>query len=198
MKLSLFVMLLMDLPMLSFSQSIVDWTPDYHLTLSDFQSPQTEISDQLSSYSLFSGADLGFSFHMSTYEFMFTKNFNSKVSCTFNKEAAIITAPDSAIAQQLVSFGQFSFDLTELFARRFRQELHEQKGTFSSISFFQPIYDKLQTEMNAINARMLKQTGLGKDEVLLREEHEKVLLQIESLSGYCKDCKLPKRRKKKK
>lgn len=196
MKALLLAAILSNFTMLGFGQAIVDWAPDYQLTLSDFQSPQTEINEQLSVYSVLSGADMNFSFHMSTYEFMFTKNFNDKVDCRFNKEAAIIIAPDSATARQLVKVGQFTFDLMELFARRFRQELHQQKGAFSGISFFQPIYDSLHKEMNAINASMLKRTDLGRNEILLQEEHQKILVQIESLTDYCKHCKPPRRRKK--
>ncbi|MEM6829709.1 MAG: hypothetical protein AAF551_04275, partial [Bacteroidota bacterium] len=83
------------------SQSIVEWSPDYKIKLADFQSPQTEINNKLTSYSIFSGANMDFSFRMTTGQFMFTKNFNEKVSTTFNKDAAVITAPDTLIAQKL-------------------------------------------------------------------------------------------------
>lgn len=196
MKYTFVALLILTLPSMCLSQSVVDWTPEYQLTLADFQSPQTEISSYLDSYSIFPGADIDFAFHMSNYEFMFTKNFNDKVRCRFNRKAAALTAPDSALAQQLVKYGQFNFDLTELLARRFRKELHEQKKAFSSVSFFQPIYDTLHAEMNALSARVLKQTNFGRDENLLREEHQKVLAEIEQLSDYCRDCKPPKRKKK--
>ena len=178
-------------------QSVFEWTPEYELQLADFQSPQTEINPELTSCSIFLGANMDFSFQMSNYEFMFTKNFNSKVSTTFNKNAAAITAPDLATAEQLVKFGQYSFDLTELYSRKFRKEMYELKGAFSNASFFQPIFKRLQEEMNAESARVLKATDLGRNESLLKQEHKQVILAIEALADFCKECKPPKRKKKK-
>ena len=104
---------------------------------------------------------MDFSFQMSAYEFMFTKNFNSKVKTTFNRNLAVITATDTLDGPlQLVKYAQFYFDLTELYTRKFRQELYEQKGAFSDVSFFQPIFNRLQEELQAENARVSKATDL--------------------------------------
>jgi hypothetical protein len=180
-----------------FSQSIIEWTAEYELSLSDFQSPQTEINPNLKNYTIYSGASMDFSFHMSNAEFMFTKNFNSKVKTTFKQKSAVITAPDTLMAEQLISFGQYGFDLTELYARKFRREMYEKKGAFSNVSFFQPIFDKLQEEMNAESARVLKLSQLGKERAILAKEHQKVVLEIETLSDFCFECKPPKKKKKK-
>jgi hypothetical protein len=179
----------------AFGQNIIEWKSDVKLQLADFQSSQSEINKELSVYSLYSGASMDFSFHMSSYEFMFTKNFNSKVKTTFNPLAAVIIAPDSVIANQLLRFGQYSFDLTELYVRKFRKELNDQKGAFSSVSFFQPIFNKLQEELNAENARVQKLTNLGENEVLLSQLSMGVLDEIEKLADWCYDCKPPKKEK---
>ena len=181
---------------LGFSQNVIEWSPEYKLKLTDFKSPETEINNQLSGYTLFPGTNIDFSFQMSSYAFMFKKNFNDKVSTTFNRDLGAIIAPDSTIANQLVEFGQYSFDLTELYTRKFRKEIYENKGAFSDISFYQPILKKLQLEMDAENSRMLKSTEFGKDLELLKIEHKKVLLEIESFADFCKECKPPKKRKK--
>ncbi len=182
----------------SFSQSIIEWTPDVQLQLSDFRSPQTEVNKELTSYSIYSGSNLDFSFQMSSYEFMFTKNFNSKAKTVFNQNASVIMARDSTMAQQLVNFGQYSFDLTELYTRKFRKQMYENKGTFSDVNFFQSIFSELQSEMNQENARVLKLTDLGRNGDILVQEHQKVLAAIDLLADFCKDCKPPKRKKKKK
>jgi hypothetical protein len=179
----------------SFGQTIIDWTPGYILKLSDFQSPISEINNELNTYSIQSAATMDFAFHMSSAQFMFTKNFNAKVRTIFNKSAASISAPDSVYAEQLVRFGRYNFDLTELYSRKFRKELYEQKGAFSNASFFRPIYDKLQIEMNNTNARVLKESELGKNKELLDNEHKLILVEIETLSGFCKECKPPKKKK---
>jgi len=196
MKQILFLILVLNLST-GFSQSIVEWTLGYELQLIDFQSPQTEINSELTAYSIYSGTNVDFSFQMSAYEFMFTKNFNSKVKTIFNKKAAVITAPDSISAYQLVNFGQYSFDLTELYTRKFRQKMYEQKGAFSDVNFFKPIFDQLQEEMNAESARVLKATNLGKEEELLEQEHQQVLIRIGELFDFCLECKPPKKKKKK-
>ncbi|RED95288.1 hypothetical protein [Marinoscillum furvescens] len=180
-----------------FGQSVVEWAPTFELELTDFQSPQTEINESFKSYSLYSGANIDFSFHMTTGQFMFTKNFNSKVATTFNRSAAVLTAPDSLTAHQLLNFGKYSFDLTELYARRFRKELNECKGAFSDVSFYKPIYEEIQANMNEEHARVLKQTDLGRKSDLLQMEHQQVLSEIEILSDYCKTCKPPKKKKQK-
>jgi hypothetical protein len=180
-----------------FGQSIVIWTSEFELQLSDFQSPQSEINSDLTSYSIYSGSNMDFSFQMSNYEFMFTKNFNSKVKTIFNRKAGVITAHDSTTANQLVNFAQYSFDLTELYTRKFRQKMYEEKGAFSNVNFFKPIFEELQEQMNAESARVLKATELGKESELLTQEHQKVLSQIEQLMDFCLDCKPPKKKRKK-
>ena len=196
-RMKLFLTLLLSsIISLGFSQSIIEWTSEYELSLSDFQSPQTEINQNLRNYTIYSGASMDFSFQMSNAEFMFTKNFNAKVKTTFKQKAAVITAPDSLIAEQLISFGQFGLDLTELFTRKFRKEMYEKKGVFSNVSFFQPIFDKLQEEMNAESARVLKLTDFGKKKAILAMEHQKVVMEIETLSDFCFECKPPKKKKR--
>ncbi len=192
----LFTFILVLTSFIGFSQSIIDWSLNYKLQLSDFQSPQSEINKELTTYSIYSGTSTDFSFQMSTYEFMFTKNFNSKAKTIFNKNAGVITAPDSTLARQLLSFGQYTFDLAELYTRKFRKEMYEKKGAFSSVTFFQPIFNKLQEEMNAESARVLKATDLGKDNDLLKKELNLIINKIILLSDYCLECKTPKKKKK--
>lgn len=182
---------------ISFSQSIVTWSPTYQLTLADFQSPESEINPALTSYSIYPGARIDFHFQMSSIEFMFTKNLNSKAKATFNKNAAVIIAPDSTLANQLVAIGQYSFDLTELYTRKFRKALFEQKNAFSKSNFYQTLFTQLHDEMNAESARVSKITELGKNEALLSIEHQQVLAAITLLSDYCMTCTPPKKKKRK-
>lgn len=176
----------------SFAQSEVDWTSHYELRLKDFQSAQTEIDSKLNTYSFTSGAVMNFSFAMSNAEFMFTKNFNSRVATVFLKNAAVIIAPDTLTARRLVNFGQYTFDLTELYSRRFRKELYDKKGVFSDASFFQPIYNDLSAQLNAEISRGMKETNIGSNEELLMARHDEVLRQIDLLADFCKECKPPK------
>jgi hypothetical protein len=111
------------------SQNIIEWNENYRLQLTDFQSPQTEIGD-VNIISLYNSASIDFSFQMTNGEFMFTKNFNSKVDCSFRRNASYIVAPDSTSANYLLEFARYEFDLAELYARKFRKQLFEKKELF--------------------------------------------------------------------
>lgn len=175
------------------AQKSIDWDGIYQLRLSDFQSPATQIG-MGSVYSLYTGARMDFSFYMSNAEFVFTKNFNSRVNCTFNRQAASLVAPDSLIASNLLQFSRYDFDLSELYARKFRKKLFEGKGAFSSIAFFQPIYDEVQQELAERHTKAATLTDVGGDREKLNELHQEVLKEIETLADFCKGCK-PKKKK---
>ncbi|WP_419212435.1 hypothetical protein ACNR9Q_17105 [Maribacter sp. X9] len=172
-----------------YSQEPLEWNPDYELQLSDYRSPQTEISAELTSYSIYSGSKIDFSFNMSSVAYMLTKNFNNKVKAIFQQNLAVIIAPDTLTANQLVRFGRYDFDLMELYCRKIRKKIYEEKGTFTDAKFFQPIFNELQQEMNTVSAQVFKATDFGKDSVLLQKEHDKVLEQIKVLTDFCKNCK---------
>ncbi|QSE99104.1 hypothetical protein [Fulvivirga lutea] len=178
------------------AQTKIEWSPEVELGIANFKSEQTEINSDLESNFVQTGAYMNFNYQMSSYEFMFTKNFNSKVSTEFVESAAVISAVDSTTADFMVDFVQYNFDLTELYARKFRKEIYEEKGAFSSSDFFLPIFEKYQKELTSENARVSKLTELGKKSELLKSERQRVLKEIEILSDYCKSCKPPKSKKK--
>ncbi|SEM11379.1 hypothetical protein SAMN04488008_109112 [Maribacter orientalis] len=177
-----------------FGQEPMEWNPDYELQLSDYQSPESEIDSSLTSYSIYSGSKIDFSFNMNSVSFMFTKNFNSKVRAIFQKNLAVLIAPDSVTANQLLLFGRYDFDLVELYARKIRKKIYEEKGAFSDSKLFQPIFNELQEEMNTVSAQVFKATNFGKDAVMLQKEHNKVKQEINTLSDFCLSCK-PKKSK---
>jgi len=177
-----------------FSQNDIAWDGQYQLQLSDFQSQATQIGN-VSVYSLHSSGGFEFSFYMSNYEFMFTKNFNSKVNNVFRRDAASLVAPDENTAKDIVSYAQYEFDLSELYARKFRKQLYEQKGAFSNATFFRPIYDNIQKEFTERDTNAGKETDLGRKKDKLKILHEAVLKEIEELADFCKACKPPKKKK---
>ena len=176
------------------AQKTIDWDGIYQLQLSDFQSPATQIGTG-NIYSLYTGARMDFSFYMSNAEFMFTKNFNSKVNCGFYRDAAALVAPDSLIASNMLLFSRYDFDLSELYARKFRRKLYEGKGTFSNVSFLKPIYEEVQQELTERHTKAATQTDLGVDREKLSELHQEVLREIEELGDFCKGCKPLKKKK---
>jgi hypothetical protein len=176
-----------------YAQNSIEWSPEYELQLSDFKSEASSIGGN--NISIYTGSNFDFSFHMSQYEFMFTKNFNSKVVTNFLPEAAYYNAPDSQMAKYLVEFARLSFDLTELYARKFRQELFIQKGGFSNVSFFQPIYNDIVKEHALKHSELSKTTDLGRNQEQTKIARQQILAEITQLSDFCKTCK-PKKKKK--
>ncbi len=178
------------------SQNEIEWDGVYELQITDFKSNATKIGN-VDIYSMHTGSSMGFSYQMSAGEFMFTKNFNSRVYCTINQLSASLVAPDSIVANDLLNFARYEFDLSELYARKFRKRLFEEKRTFSSGNFFDPIFDEIQHEYTERHAIAATDTDLGRNKLKLNELHNKVLEEISELSEYCKSCKPPKKKKNK-
>lgn len=176
------------------AQNNVEWDEKYQIQFSDFQSKATQIGN-VNTNSIQTASGLNFSIQMSNVEFMFTKNFNSKVSTTFKRESASIIATDTITANRMVKFAQYEFDLSELYARKLRQNLYLNKGTFSDISFLQPLYDTIQKEYVEEHGEASKKTNLGQKEDVLKELNKDVLRRIQELSDFCKSCKPPKKKK---
>ena len=190
----IFLTLALLISVLGTAQNKIDWDGTYQLQLSDFQSNETQVGGTTIT-SMQTASNLEFGFQMSNVEFMFTKNFNSKVSCAFQKDAAMIVAPDAATANKLVQFAQYQFNLSELYARKLRQKIYENKGTFSDITFLKPLYEQIEKELIEQNGIASKATNLGQDEGKLTVLNAKVLSQIDALADFCKACKPPKKKK---
>ena len=176
------------------AQNQVEWDGNYELQMSDFQSKGTQVGGT-TVISMQTASSLQFGFQMSNVEFMFTKNFNSKVDCVFQRDGALIVAPDTTTANKLVQFAQYQFNLSELYARKLRQKIYENKATFSDISFVKPLYDSTEKDFIAENGSASKDTNLGQDEGKLAILNAKVLTQIQELADFCKSCKPPKKKK---
>ncbi|MBC5837676.1 hypothetical protein [Flavobacterium muglaense] len=184
----LFSLLCIFINLITYSQNEINWDGKYNLQLSDFKSASTQIGGvQINNIMMPIGFE--FSIMMSNVEFMFTKNFNSKVGNSFNREAASIIAVDEATAKYLVNFAQYGFDLTELYARKLRKKIYDDKKTLSNVSFLKPIYDDFQRELNEKLANASKETDLGKSQNKLATLHQQVMLDIAELSDFCKECK---------
>jgi hypothetical protein len=175
------------------AQNNIEWDGKYQLQLSDFQSNATQIGN-VKINSIHTASSLDFAFQMSNIEFMFTKNFNSKVNSTFKRDAASIIAIDTNTANYLVNFAQYEFDLSELYARKLRKEIYDQKGTFSDASFLQVLYDAIQKQYTEEHAIASKITDLGQNEKKLLEIRTEVLKRIQEYPDFCKSCKPPKKK----
>lgn len=177
------------------TQEIIQWEDNHKLTIADFQAPNSKIGE-----ARLKGADpsiaIEFAFEMSSPAFMFTKNFNDKVDCAFDPMLSSLMAQDTATALKYVQFSQFSFDLTELYARKMRQKLFENKGLFSNTDFFKPIYDEIYRQLQQRQSLAYTETEGGLKEAELKELHRAVWDEINALDNFCKKCKPPKKGQK--
>ncbi|NMH28482.1 hypothetical protein [Flavobacterium silvaticum] len=176
----------------AFAQDEIQWDGKYQLQLSDFKSASTQIGGT-TVYSLQTFLGVDFSFSMSRVQFMMTKNFNAKVNNNFRRNVASLVAPDTASAENLVAFAQYQFDTAELYARKFRKKIFEEKGTFSDVSFFKPFYDDIQKEFSERVADAVKKTDLGRKKEELGVLHAAVLKEVGELEDFCRQCETKKK-----
>lgn len=178
-----------------FSQNKIEWSENYQLNFNDFKSGKgVEIDKNINSFQLIPGNMIYFNYSMSYAEFMFTKNFNSKVICFWNMNSAVIIAPDSITAYELLGFSQYFFNVSELYTRKFRKELYESKGVFSNSDFYKTAYEKTIALLSEKFSNDIKSTNHGKDSYELKYLNDKVNEELKMLADYCKTCK-PKKKK---
>lgn len=177
------------------AQNTIRWNESYQLQFLDFQSPSTRIG-KVEFYTLHATCGFGFAFSMNNFEFMTARNFNSFVENTFTKDASSIIAPDSETAERLLSFARFQFDLSELYARKLRKGLYEEKTTFSKSDFYRPVFDSLNREYQREYDVAGNETELGGKRERLAMMHAQVLLDIRNLADFCKECTPPKKKKR--
>ncbi len=176
------------------AQDKIEWDGKYQLNLTDF-SPELSQIGEVNIFSLHTASFIDFYYQMTEGEFMFTKNFNSMVGCSFKPMVSSIIAPDTLTALYLLNFARYQFDLSELYARKLRQKLYAEKNAFSEADFYKPLYDQILKEYSEREAGATKDTDLGRNTDMLKKLHEEVLMEIQELSGFCKTCKPNKKKK---
>ena len=112
-------------------------------------------------------------------------------------DASVLVAQNKTQVENMIHLTKFDFDLSELYARKIRKELHQNKKTLSKGTFFRKYYEEMIAQRNERSSRVYAETELGKDKELLEKEHEVVKEEIEKYSDYCFECKPPKKRRKK-
>ena len=180
----------------AYSQDKIEWGETYLLSISDFQSNTTKIgNEENQNYLIQPAINIDFGFHMSNYEFMLTKNFNSKVVSTFNRKASIIISPNQDKALILVNYAQLQFNLMELYARKLRKKIYESKGIFSETNFYQKLYDEIMLEYSERQIKLLESTEYGLNNERINELKMEVNSEIIELKDFCKSCKPLKKKK---
>ena len=174
---------------LTFAQDIIEWSPTYQLTKSDFQLKAPNSSN---SQRYYAACQMDFSYQMSNYEFMFTKNFNRFSRAIFNRKASWID--DGPLVDRLIDLAQLDFDLVELYTRKIRKRMFEEKRAFSNANFYQQAVNDTQRLYSERLAQIVRDTDSGQSETRTREIREQVVREINELNEYCKECKPGKKK----
>jgi hypothetical protein len=97
-------------------------------TINKFSIKATQIRIRGSITSIHTASVLDFGFMMNNVDFVLQSLIQSKLP--FQRDAGSLIAPDTITANKLLDFARYEFDLSELYARKLRKEIYEQKGTF--------------------------------------------------------------------
>lgn len=178
-----------------FSQNIVEWTPKHLITLESFQASVPDlVEDNIQQYNF--SANYEFSYQMMNVQFAFTKNFNNYAFTYYNPELSWIE--EGEFTEQLLLMANLDFDLIELYVRKFRKQMYEQKKVASNPNFFVTIHDKIAAELNTERVTIInKFQSLEDPTEFLLEKSKEVNSEIDALHEFCKACR-PKKKKKKK
>lgn len=169
------------------AQSVIVWSAESPLKVSDFMAKSPSNSGNL--YGCQASCSIDFGFRMSAASFMLTKNFNNKVKAVFTRITSYLVANTEEQKQPLVAYSQCIFDVTELYARKFRKRLFEEKKAFSNSEFYANVQEELQKELQARENYIQTATKLGQNTEELTKIRTQVLVEIAELSDYCYDCK---------
>lgn len=96
----------------------------------------------------------------------------------------------------MVVFSQLLFNVSELYARKFRKELYDLKKIGTNFGDIKTLFDKLQHSFQKDNAHYSQITTFGKKRELTNEINEQILDQINELNEFCQTC-TPKKKKRK-
>ena len=127
------------------SQNKILWSSEIEITEESFLDEAPNISgDNVEEFMLHTTFEFGY--QMSTAQFAFTKNFNKYVEAYYIPEYSWIEKGESL--KDLMLYANVQFDISELFARKFRKKLYESKKFGSNSNFFVECHDSVSSLFN--------------------------------------------------
>ncbi len=139
---------------------------------------------------------MDFSFNMLGVQFAFTKNFNKYVDAYYAPSLSWIEAGN--FTDQLIRLANLDFDIVELYARKFRKQMYDNKKTTSNINFYNDLYKEVSAEYKSFQAEIQNEIRTTNNlDSLITQYHLSVNEEIIALEEFCKQCK-PKKKKRRK
>lgn len=186
MRRSFCTLVLLFIAFTSFSQAKITWQNGYKLSVLDFQA-ETPESQQGQSYYLAAALDFG---NANTRQaFKQTKNPNKLVTTYFIPANSWLQQGEGT--EIMLKYAQMEFDLLELYARKYRQQLHKDKAAFLTPDITRNIRHQVLAQIEKRRQEM--QYAVAESEGKGTAFHEQLLQEIATLIEFCQECELTKK-----
>jgi hypothetical protein len=152
------------------------WNSKNKLTINDFGIKKSD------SYSESSFAQFTMEYEVKGLNFL-TKNFNKKVKTLFIKSASWINPLQDV--ELSLRYQQTLFDLYEIYTRRFRKELSDNRKQFiKGLSFVKEIDSKIMADLSKRRLQYDSETKNGKDNEKQAVWEQQIKQELDELSDF--------------
>lgn len=177
----IFFFWLFILPGVSYNQSLYPneklWRIDAPVAVTDFRM-ETDAKQNASSIAQFS-----IDYRVGSVDF-FSKNLNKRVENYMVRDASWIDQGASNL-DQLLYYQQVNFNLAEVYARRFRKYLFEnRKQLIKGAKWAEPYNQEIMSDYSEEKARFELESDGGNKQEILDQWAEEVLIRLKALAQY--------------
>lgn len=154
------------------------WSAESRLTIEDFRIKiSDENNDPVYSQFVISHAINGFDF--------LKKNINQKIENVFYGNASWIDTTKVDDTRKQIDFQQLQFDLAEVYTRKFRKRVLENKGQITKgFDIVNQISNDIMRELSESRVQLVKETKGGADEEKLAEWKARIATDLKELEDF--------------
>jgi hypothetical protein len=161
----------------SIDSSTLSWNHDYRLEWSDFKGEPTKGTTTVAVTA--SGITFSFSIKTSNARLL---NYNYIVKAHFYQEQSWYIKERAT--PNVLNHERLHFDITELFARKFRYRIENTNFTMDISNEMEAIHKGIQEELKDMQHRYDTETSNSQDIQIQKEWQTKVILQLNKLAYY--------------
>jgi len=153
------------------------WNPDYRLVWSDFEgAPQPE-----SNAAAVTASGISFSYNIKTTDTELI-DYNYTVNADFYPELSWCLK--DKVTSNILNHERLHFDITELFARKFRQRIKNTTFTLDINKQMERLHDAINVEMEVMQNAYDAATNHSQNVEKQKEWQTKIILQLNKLAYY--------------
>lgn len=178
---------------IAFSQNLQEgqkrWSANNKLSINDFKIKKGDNSSVIYSQFIITHQVGGFDF--------FKRNFNQKIENIFLGNASWIDTTNVTNIKKQIDFQQMQFDLSEVYTRKFRKQLLQNKRKIAKgFDIVREISNNMTAQFSERRLALIDDTKSGTDEQKLIEWKEKIITELKELDDFryenTKKIKLPR------